>query len=144
MTNDRGQQVFTALPGQAVHITQGFKHVPEVGRPLYAVSSHDEALFIAERIKLRRTREQAALCRDDSDKVHQLKKSVHRLSPIEKGKIYSGDRVPLYSRLNILEETDLEKYRRKLHIKDEVDFTNLSEEEIQAVIEHSTRKRGKP
>jgi hypothetical protein len=44
---------------------------------------------------------------------------VHGLSPIEKGKIYSGDRTPLYDKIGLLEESDIEKYMRKLHIKRE-------------------------
>lgn len=116
-----------------------------MGHPLYAVASHDEAVFIAERIKARRAREQASLIKDQPDKVHDMQKSVHRLSPIEKGKIYSGDRIPLYARLNLLEESDLERYRRKLHIKGgDIDLTNLTQEEIDALIERSTRKKGKP
>jgi hypothetical protein len=65
------------------------------------------------------------------------------LNHIEKGKIYSGDRVPLYERLGLIEEEDLERYRRKLHIKDEVDFTNLTQDEIDHILERSTRKKGK-
>lgn len=132
-----------ALPGEAVNII-GFKHVPEVGRPLYAVKTHDEAVFIAERIKRRREREVAMQTKDLSDRAHDLQKQVHGLGYIEKGKIYSGDRVPLYERLNLLEEEDLERYRRKLHIKDEVDLTSLTQVEIEHLIEKSTRKRGKP
>ena len=62
-----------ALPGEAVHIT-GFKHVPEVGHPLYAVKTHDEAVFIAERIKHRRHREIGLQTKDISDKEHDLRK----------------------------------------------------------------------
>jgi hypothetical protein len=62
-----------AYPGEAVHIL-GFKHVPEVGRPLYAVKTHDEAVFIAEKIKIRRERELAMQTKDISDKVQELKK----------------------------------------------------------------------
>ena len=118
-----------ALPGEAVHIN-GFKHVPEVGRPLYAVKTHDEAVFISERIKHWRQRELGLQTKDISDKEHDLRKQIHGLGHIEKGKIYSGDRVPLYERLGLLEEEDLERYRRKLHIKDEVDLTNLTKDEI--------------
>ena len=132
-----------ALPGEAVHIT-GFKHVPEVGRPLYAVKTHDDAVFISERIKRRREREAAMQTKELSDRAHDLQKQVHGLGHIEKGKIYSGDRVPMYERLNLLEEEDLERYRRKLHIKDDVDLTNLTQNEIDHLIEKSTRKRGKP
>lgn len=66
------------------------------------------------------------------------------MSYIEKGKIYSGDKVPYYEHLGLIEEEDLERYRRKLHIKDDVDITNLTQDEIDHIIERSTRKKGKP
>ena len=50
MMNDMGQQLRDAYPGEAVHIT-GFKEIPEVGNPLYAVKTYEEAKFIVNRIK---------------------------------------------------------------------------------------------
>ncbi len=120
MRNDQGQQVNEAYPGQAVNITAGFKHVPEVGHPLYAVANHEEALFITNKIKSRREKEHARnMAQQDhiSEVEHDLRKNIHGLSSIEKGKIYSGDRTPYYDKLGLLEESDLERYRRKLHIK---------------------------
>ena len=42
MTNDQFQHVSHAHPGQAVRVG-GFKHIAEVGHPLYAVNNHAEA-----------------------------------------------------------------------------------------------------
>ena len=120
MKNDRGLQVNEAYPGQAVTITAGFKHVPEIGHPLYAVSSHEEALFMTNKIKTRREKEYTRYIADQdhlSKLEHDLRKQIHGLNSIEKGKIYSGDFTPYYDKLGLLEESDLEKYRRKLHIK---------------------------
>ena len=52
MINDRGQNVQEAYPGEAVHIG-GFKHFPEVGNPLYVVSSQSEVKLIVERMRQR-------------------------------------------------------------------------------------------
>ena len=50
MMNDVGQLVKEAYPGEAVHLS-GFKEHPEVGNPLYVVSSKEESRFIVHRIK---------------------------------------------------------------------------------------------
>lgn len=56
MKNDQGKNVKLAYPGQAVNLG-GFRAFPEVGLPLYGCKDHDEAQFIASRIKSRRDRE---------------------------------------------------------------------------------------
>lgn len=136
MTDDRGRSVDYAYPGQAVRLSGGFKHQPEVGHPLYAVASHEEATFIANRIKTRREREYSLSLKEISDKAHDLKKRVHGLSPIEKGKLYSGDKTIMYEKLGLVEESDLEKYRGKLHIKrEDLDLTQIAPEDIDAILE---------
>ena len=49
----------------------------------------------------------------------------------------------------LLEESDLEKYMRKLHINREaqgqkLDLTNLTEEEIEELLKNYSKKRAKP
>jgi hypothetical protein len=129
-------------------LVEGFKAVPEVGHPLYSVSSHDEAAFISSKIKNRRDIEHAMQIKDLSDKVHNLKKQVHGLSRIEKGKLYGGDKTILYDKLGLINESDLEKYKGKVHIKDEIDFKGISEEALDKMLEdtgfyikHKARKK---
>lgn len=50
MKNDQGMNIAFATPGQAVHLG-GFRHFPDVGSPLYACENHEEASFIANRIR---------------------------------------------------------------------------------------------
>lgn len=40
-----------ATPGQVVTVMGGFKHVPEVGHPLYSVESHEQAVFMATKVR---------------------------------------------------------------------------------------------
>ena len=44
-----------------------------------------------------------------SQKAHDLQKAVHRLTRIEKGRVYSGDRTVLYEKLGLIEESDIDK-----------------------------------
>ena len=51
--------------------------------------------------------------------------------------------------MGLLEESDLEKYMRKLHINREaqgqkLDLTNLTEEEIDDLLKNYSKKRAKP
>lgn len=104
------------------------------------------------KIKMRREKEHALYVAEHdhlSQLEHDLRKQVHGLSPIEKGKIYSGDRTPIYDKMGLLEESDLEKYMRKLHINREaqgekLDLTNLTEEEIEELVKNYRKKRPKP
>jgi translation initiation factor IF-2 len=60
MINDKGENIGAeagAYPGQAVVIGGYFKHIPEIGHSLYACKTHEEALYMATRIKSRRERE---------------------------------------------------------------------------------------
>lgn len=52
MTNDKGQMVREAYPGEAVHVV-GFRQFPDVGNPLYVVKSTEEARFIISKVKHR-------------------------------------------------------------------------------------------
>jgi hypothetical protein len=63
-----------------------------------------------------------------------LKKKVKGLSRIEKGKIYGGDKTIMYEKLGLVEESDLEKYRKKLGIKKGVDLASLDVEDVDAIL----------
>lgn len=45
MKDDNQKMINEAFPGQAVHLV-GFKHLPDVGHPLYVVENHKEANMI--------------------------------------------------------------------------------------------------
>lgn len=53
---------------------------------------------------------------------------------MERRKIYSGDKTLLYEKLGLVEESDLEAFRKKLGIKKGVDLAELNEEEVEKII----------
>jgi len=101
MKNDKGQPIKEATPGTAVHVV-GFKHLPEVGHPLYSVNDHEMAKYIGEQVQKKRDIEHAK-----TKGVH-VNKKVGKLSRIEKSRLYSGDKTVLYERLGLIEKDDIE------------------------------------
>lgn len=71
MINDAGKQIYEATPGQAVKLG-GFRHFPDVGTPLYACETHDEALQIGYANKMKKQREKLLNSKDNSEKSHEL------------------------------------------------------------------------
>jgi len=51
-----------------------------------------------------------------------MKKKAGSLTSIEKRKLYGGDKTILYEKLGLIDETDIEKYRKKFGIKKDVDL----------------------
>jgi hypothetical protein len=74
---------------------------------------------------------------DSSQKAHELKKGVKGLTRIEKGKIYGGDKTIMYEKLGLVEESDLERYRKKLGIRKGVDLASLDLEDVDSILEAS-------
>ena len=73
-----------AFPGEAVHVG-GFKHFPEVGNPLYVVSSQSEIKLIVERMKQRADLEDIKRRMSDNHvQVSDLKKQMGKLTRLEK------------------------------------------------------------
>lgn len=138
LINDQGKQVKEVFPGQAVKLG-GFKSFPDVGSPLYAVKDHEEAQFIVQTIKSRRDRESSMNQVDSSQKAHELKKKVKGLSRIEKGKIYSGDKTIMYEKLGLVEESDLERYRKKLGIRKGIDLAEIDLDDVDSILEASAQ-----
>lgn len=66
-----------------------------------------------------------------------MKKKVHGLTRIEKGKLYSGDKTILYEKLGLIEESDIEKYRKKLGIAKGIDLTTLDADDVDRVLSES-------
>ena len=60
---------------------------------------------------------------------------MQRLSRVEKGRIYGGDRTVMYEKMGLVEERDLLRYRRKVGIKKDVDVTKLTEEEVNYLLQ---------
>jgi small GTP-binding protein len=136
LINDQGKQIKEVHPGQAVKLG-GFKTFPDVGAPLYAVKDHEEAQFIVSTIRNRKERESNMTKVDSSQKAHELKKGVKGLTRIEKGKIYGGDKTIMYEKLGLVEESDLERYRKKLGIRKGVDLASLDLEDVDSILEAS-------
>jgi hypothetical protein len=61
------------------------------------------------------------------------------LTRIEKGKIYGGDKTIMYEKLGLVEESDLERYRKKLGIRKGVDLTEIDLENVDAILEASAQ-----
>lgn len=74
---------------------------------------------------------------DSSQKAHELKKGVNKLTRIEKGKIYGGDKTIMYEKLGLVEEGDLERYRKKLGIKKGVDLASIDLDDVDSILEAS-------
>lgn len=52
------------------------------------------------------------------------------LSRIEKGKIYGGDKTIMYEKLGLVEESDLERYRKKLGLRKGIDLASLDLDDV--------------
>lgn len=94
-------------------------------------------MFIVNTIRARKEKEQAMGVVDQSQRAHELKKGVKGLSRIEKGKIYGGDKTIMYEKLGLVEESDLERYRKKLGLKKGIDLTEIDLEDVDAMLEAS-------
>lgn len=57
-----------------------------------------------------------------------------KLTRIEKRKLYSGDKTILYEKLGLVEESDIEKYKKKLGLKN---LGILDEEDVDSAVEAS-------
>lgn len=117
MMNDKGEAVKEAYPGEAVYIG-GFKHFPDVGNPLYVVKDQKEAQFIVQRVQKRAEQEAILkLAQSNTLDVSSLKKSVGKLTRLEKSRIKAGDKTILYEKLGLVEEKDLSRLQHQFKIK---------------------------
>jgi Translation-initiation factor 2 len=65
--------------------------------------------------------------------------NIKGLTRIEKGKIYGGDKTIMYEKLGLVEENDLERYRKKLGIKKGVDLTSMDVEDVDSILEKGSQ-----
>lgn len=129
MMNDRGETVKIAYPGEAVHMV-GFKHFPDVGNPLYVVTTPEEAKFIINKKQHRDELAKELILRSSGKgtQISDMKKAVGKLTRNEKRAIKSGDKTLLYQRLGLLEDADIQQYQSKFGIKNEqMSSENLTE-----------------
>lgn len=57
------------------------------------------------------------------------------MTEIEKGKLYGGDRTILNEKLGLIAESDLEKYKGKVGLKDpNMDFAKLDADELDILV----------
>lgn len=66
--------------------------------------------------------------------MNELKKKVKGLSRMEKRKLYSGDKTIMYEKMGLVEESDIEKYRKKLGLQKGVDLIGKDIEEIEELL----------
>lgn len=92
---------------------------------MYACETHDEAMSITHQYKLRRIKEEKLNAVDNYKEMHDLKKGMTKLTKMEKKKLYGGDSTILYEKMGLVEESDIEKYRKKLGIKKDVDLSEV-------------------
>lgn len=95
MRDDSGRNIMQAFPGEAVHIG-GFKHFPEVGNPLYVVENHKEANIIVQTLTKRAEQEHMLQLLEKGDHSEEIKKSIGKLSRMEKRRIKAGDKTVLF------------------------------------------------
>lgn len=91
-------------------------------------------MFISNRIKVRRELELNKQIQDKSQPMNDLKKKMKGLSRMEKRKLYSGDKTIMYEKMGLIEESDIEKYRKKLGLKKGVDLIGKDIEEIEELL----------
>jgi len=53
---------------------------------------------------------------------------------MERRKIYGGDKSIMYEKMGLVDETDIEKYRKKLGLKKGVDLIGLDIEDIEQLL----------
>lgn len=89
---------------------------------------------------MKKQRERILNSKDNSEKSHELQKKKEKLTSIEKRKLYGGDKTILYEKMGLIDETDIEKYRRKLGINKDVD---LETADIDTLLEQTDIAKGK-
>ena len=120
----------------------GFRSFPEVGQPLYACQTHEDALFMINRIKTRRERELTQSLIDKSQPMQEMKKRVKGLTRMEKRKLYGGDKTIMYEKMGLVEESDIEKYRKKLGLSKDIDLLSLDVDDLELLLDEQAVEEG--
>ena len=79
---------------------------------------------------MKRQKEKESSTVDIGSESRDIKKGMEKLSRMEKRKFYGGDRTIMYAKLGMIEESDVEKYRKKMGIKKDVDLETVDIEEL--------------
>lgn len=54
---------------------------------------------------------------------------------MERRKMYGGDKSIMYEKIGLVDETDVEKYKKKLGIKKGVDILNKDIDDVDEIVE---------
>jgi hypothetical protein len=90
---------------------------------------------MCHRIKLRRDQELQEDLIDKSQPLTEMKKKIKGLSRMEKRRLYGGDKTIMYEKMGLVEESDIEKYRKKLGLKKNIDLLSLEVDDIETLLE---------
>ena len=94
------------------------------------------------RIKIRRERELTQSLIDKSQPMQDMKKKVKGLTRMEKRKLYGGDKTIMYEKMGLVEESDIEKYRKKLGLSKYIDLLSLDVDEVELLLEEKAVEEG--
>jgi len=64
-----------------------------------------------------------------------MKKKLKGLTRMEKRKMYGGDKSIMYEKIGLLEESDIEKYRKKLGIQKGLDLLTKDVDDVEDIVE---------
>lgn len=62
---------------------------------------------------------------------------------MERRRLHGGDKTIMYEKMGLIEEEDIEKYRKRLGIQKGIDFLNKDIEEIQELAENAASEQMK-
>ena len=69
-----------------------------------------------------------------------MKKKLKGLTRMEKRKMYGGDKSIMYEKIGLLEESDIEKYRKKLGIQKGLDLLTKDVDDVEDIVEQASLK----
>ena len=104
----------------------GFKAFPEVGQPLYCVENSKEANIIVQTLQKRSHQNELLKILEKGDASDEIKKSIGKLTRLEKRRIKAGDKTLLFKRLGIAEDEDIDRIKKKFGIKADAEEENIS------------------
>lgn len=72
----------------------------------------------------------------------QMKKKLKGLTRMEKRKMYGGDKSIMYEKIGLVEESDIEKYKKKLGIKGNIDdLVSKDAEDVEDIVQEAAAVR---
>jgi len=74
--------------------------------------------------------------------MQEMKKKVKGLTRMEKRKLYGGDKTIMYEKMGLVEESDIEKYRKKLGLSKDIDLLSLDIDDLELLLEEKAVEEG--